>query len=266
MNPQPTPSTPIPLSSGPTGTAAWPRPARRLAAGRGTSWWSEGWRVFTAAPALWIGMIVVMVIIILLLNLVPFLGMIAQAILWPMFTGGLLLGCHALAQGKPLTFNHLFAGFKDGHAGPLAILGLIGLAISTVLMLVVMMLGFGAAGMTGAGLYAFSDPSTALGSAWAGAGLAVLLAMLVLLVAGALLWMAWFFAGPLVVLNGAAPLDALKASFRASRANLGALSLFVLVFIALAMVASIPLGLGWLVLGPVAVGASYAAWREVFGA
>jgi uncharacterized membrane protein len=77
--------------------------------------------------------------------------------------------------------------------------------------------------------------------------------------------MAWWFASPLVALDGAAPLDSLRASFVASWKNPGALTIFGLIYLVLALVASIPFGLGWLVLGPVAIGANYASWREVFG-
>ena len=85
------------------------------------------------------------------------------------------------------------------------------------------------------------------------------------LLAFALFLMAWWFAVPLVALNGAKPLDALKASFAASWANVGALLVYGLIFLVLAILASIPMGLGWLVLAPVATGASFASWREVFG-
>ncbi len=48
------------------------------------------------------------------------------------------------------------------------------------------------------------------------------------------------------------------------RLGLWLLAVFVVIFVVLAILASIPFALGWLVLAPVAVGASYAAWREVF--
>jgi hypothetical protein len=39
-----------------------------------------------------------------------------------------------------------------------------------------------------------------------------------------------------------------------------------LIFMGLAIVASIPFLLGWLVLGPVIAGSWYASWRETFDA
>src|SRR5687768_14816999 len=86
----------------PAAAPGWPRAPRSLDAGRGAAWWGEGWRVFTASPALWIGIIVVMVVIAIVLNYIWIIGNVAQALLWPVFIGGVLLGCHALAVGRPL--------------------------------------------------------------------------------------------------------------------------------------------------------------------
>jgi uncharacterized membrane protein len=139
------------------------------------------------------------------------------------------------------------------------------LAFGVVVALVIGVLMFGAAGtalMTGA---MSGSPDAWVGTAMAGMGAAAFIGALVGLVAAVLFFMAWWFAPALVTLNGAPPIDALQASFRASAANIGAQLVFGLIFIGLAIVASIPFGLGWLVLGPMAIGASYASWREVYG-
>ena len=52
----------------------------------------------------------------------------------------------------------------------------------------------------------------------------------------------------------------------ASLRSLPAMAVYGLIFIGLAIVASIPFGLGWLVLGPVMAGSWYASWRETFDA
>jgi uncharacterized membrane protein len=257
--------TPTPSTRPPTAAPGWPRQPRSLDAGRGAAWWGEGWRVFTAAPALWIGMVVVIVLIAIALNFIPIVGSVAQALLWPVFTGGILLGCHALAQGKPLEFAHLFAGFQDGRAGPLLILGLVAFVVSLAFALVIMMLVFGAMGFSGMTGLMTGDPTVAMGSALAGMGIAALLAVPIALIGYGLFLMAWWFAPALVTLNRADALAALKVSFDASWKNLGALFVFGLIFIGLAIVASIPFGLGWLVLLPVMFGGLYASWREVFG-
>ena len=259
------PASPAPTTRPAAAAPGWPRAPRSLAAGRGAAWWGEGWRIFTAAPLLWIGMIVVMVLIAIVLNFIPFLGYIAQSLLWPVFIGGVLLGCHALALGRPLEFSHVFSGFQEGRAGPLVILGLIAFVASLVFVLAIMMLVFGAIGFSGMAGLMTGDPTLAMGSAFAGMGIAALFAVPIALIAYGLFLMAWWFAPALVILNRADTFAALKASFDASWKNLGALAVFGLIFIGLAIAASIPFALGWLVLLPVMFGGLYASWREVFG-
>jgi len=58
--------------------------------------------------------------------------------------------------------------------------------------------------------------------------------------------------------------EALKASLSACWANLGALAVYGLLWIAFAIIASIPLGLGWLVLAPLMVLSTYAAYQDLF--
>ena len=62
-----------------------------------------------------------------------------------------------------------------------------------------------------------------------------------------------------------APQAALWLSFRANLTNIGAMLIYGLLLIVLALLASIPLGLGWFVLGPMMAGSWYATWRDVFG-
>ena len=264
----PLPGTATSTSTPPVRTSAapgWPRTPRQLAAGRGAAWWSEGWRVFTAAPLLWVGMVVVLFVIAIVLNFVPLVGALVQGVLWPVFFGGLLLGCHALVQGRPLEFAHLFAGFGEGRTVPLVIVGVIALIASLVLAAVVGMLVFGAAGMSGMAGLVSGDPDVAMGSAMAGLGAAAIFAVPIAIVGWVLFMMAWWFAPALVALNRADAIEAIKASFAASWKNIGALVVFLLILLGLAIVASIPFGLGWLVLAPVATGAMFASWREVFG-
>ena len=255
------------LSTAPPGAAvaAWPRAPRSLSAGRGAAWWSEGWRVFMAAPLLWIGMLVVLVIIMFALNFIPIVGQIAGVLLWPIWYGGLMLGCHALATGRPLTFSHLFAGFTEGRALPLMLLGVIYGVVSFVLLAIVMFIALGSLGFAGFAAMFTGDPMAMANAMGAGMGIATLVAVLVGIVFGVMFVMGWWFAPSLVALNRADAMSAVTASFGASMRNFGAIIVAMLIFLVLAVLASIPFGLGWLVLGPVAIGTYYASWREVFG-
>jgi len=67
------------------------------------------------------------------------------------------------------------------------------------------------------------------------------------------------------VLNGEEPMAALQKSFAACLTNFMPFLIYGLIYIGLAIVASIPLALGWLVLAPMIAGSCYASWRQIFG-
>jgi uncharacterized membrane protein len=238
---------------------------RHLPAGEGAGWWTESWRIFCAAPGIWVGVFVLFVVISVALVTVPLVGSLVHTVLMPVFTGGLMLGCHALARGEPLRIGHLFEGFQGSRFAPLCLLGLLWLAILfvvAIVMVATVFLSLGASGL--AALMDFGAAQLdyqALVSAGAAMFVVGLIAILVFL----LVAMAYWFAPALVVLNGEAPVAALQKSFAASWRNLGAFLLYGLIYIGLAIVATIPFGLGWLVLGPMFAGSCYAGWRTIFG-
>ena len=263
-----------PTDPGPAPADQGPAPAPRLLqAGEGAAWWSEGWRIFCAAPLPWIGILVVFVVISIALSFIPVVGRPVYVVLTPVFAGGVMLGCHALARGEPLTIGHLFECFRGPRFQPLLMLGLVSLAImfaTAVFAAGTIFLALGASGL--AGIVRILDTAdvasvdfVALAQLVASAGLAILLVLLVVLTVMLLVATAYWFAPALVALNGEAPLSALSKSFSASWHNLGAFLLYGLVYIGLAIAATIPAGLGWLVLGPMLAGSCYAGWRTIFG-
>jgi uncharacterized membrane protein len=76
--------------------------------------------------------------------------------------------------------------------------------------------------------------------------------------------MAVWFAPALVVLRGAEPWEAMKLSFDGSLKNIVPFLIYGIVWIVLAIVATIPILLGWLVLGPVTVASIYASYCDIF--
>jgi len=239
------------------------RAPRRLDAGEGASFWSEAWRIFSAAPLVWMAIAVAYFVISIVLYLIPVVGSIAQSVLTPVFLGGVMVGCDALARGEPLRFEHLFAGFDKGRLGPLAIVGLVLLAIFIVFGIVMAAGVFATIGMSGLGaLMDYGNPAAIAGAA--GVGVFVLVALG--LIGAVLIFMAFWFAPALVVLDGMEPIAAIKRSFEGSLVNVLPFLVYDLIYIGLAIVASIPFGLGWLVLGPMVAGSFYSSWRRVFRA
>ena len=256
------PAYTLPSATTPSGSAPEPR---QLAAGHGAAWWGESWRIFCAAPAVWIGIFVLFIVVSIALVLVPLIGSLVHTVLLPVMAGGVMLGCDALARGEPLRIGHLFEGFQGGRFAPLCLLGLLWLAILFVVAIVMVATVFLTLGASG--LAALMDfGGTALDyAALASAGVAVFVVAMIALLIALLVAMAYWFAPALVVLNGEQPVAALRKSFAASTRNLGAFLLYGLIYIGLAIVATIPMGLGWLVLGPMLVGSCYAGWRTIFG-
>ena len=58
--------------------------------------------------------------------------------------------------------------------------------------------------------------------------------------------------------------DSSKWSFFACLKNIGSFLIYGIVWMLLAIVATIPLGLGWLVLGPMTIASVYTAYRDIF--
>lgn len=255
----PTPAPVAPASA--NGVAPTPR---QLPAGAGAGWWGESWRIFCAAPIVWIGILVLFAILSIALVLIPLIGSVAHTILTPVFAGGAMLGCHALARGEPLRIGHLFAGFQGGRLAPLCVLGLLWLVaiiVMSIVMVLTVLLTLGAPGL--AALMQFGSPTFDY-MALASAGVALLIVVFVGMIGAVLVAMAYWFAPALVVLDGEPPIAALKKSFAASLTNVAAFLVYGLIYIGLAIVASIPVGLGWLVLGPMVAGSCYASWRTIF--
>ncbi|HTI48386.1 MAG TPA: BPSS1780 family membrane protein [Casimicrobiaceae bacterium] len=252
-----------PQSSVPPVSATAPEP-RHLASGYGASWWGEGWRIFAAAPGTWIGITLILLVLMFLMVIVPIIGHIAQTLLLPVFAGGVILGCHALARGEPLRVGHLFDGFGSGRFGALIVLGLVMLAAGIVLSVICAMIVVLAVGFGGFAALASLDPTNLDLRVLTSLGVGFLIVFLVALIGVALIAMAYWFAPALVVLNNEEPLRALSKSFVASWRNLGAMAIYGIIYIGLAIVATIPLGLGWLVLAPMLIGSCYAGWRTIF--
>jgi uncharacterized membrane protein len=67
-----------------------------------------------------------------------------------------------------------------------------------------------------------------------------------------------------VVFHGQSAAQAMKASFVACLKNIVPFLVYGVLTFLLAILASIPFGLGWLVLGPVLAGSLYAGYRDIF--
>lgn len=233
-------------------------PGRVVPAGEGVTWIGEGWRLFVRAPLMWILSLLVLFVIFIVLGFIPVLGQIATFFLKPIFFAGYMVACHSLAEGGEFELEHLFVGFRE-RLGSLVILGLIVFIAFAAIFAVTV----GFIGVT-VGLSMLTRGAEDMAMAFAASALYIAIALLIMLALMIPLLMAYWFAPALIVLNGVAPWEALKASFGASLRNFVPFLVYGIVMALAAIVAVIPLGLGMLVWVPVAIASTYAAYRAIF--
>jgi uncharacterized membrane protein len=222
--------------------------------GHGWRWIAEGWDLFKRQPGLWIGMVLLLFVIMIGTALIPFLGGLFMPLFGPVFAAGIVIGCKALDRGEELELGHLFAGFRE-RTGTLVGVGAIYLGASLVVMLVVgLSMGVGMSAMMGQG-----DPQQV-----AAMGLTMALSMLIVFALLLPVIMMIWFAAPLVVFHDYAAWEAMKGSFSGCLKNILPFLWYSVVFMLLAVLASLPLMLGWLALGPVLAASLYTAYRDVY--
>ena len=230
---------------------------RGVPAGRGWQWIADAWDFTADQRWTFVGVFVLFVIVQIVAQFVPLIGPIAVSLFSPVLLGGLLIGFDAVRRGESLEVGHLIAGFQR-HTGKLVGLGALSLAFG-ILAGIVMILIVGPSFLPVLVGGAEPAPEEVLGII-----VPLLLAVLVIMALSIPLTMAMLFATPLIVFNDAPVGAALKASFGACLKNILSFLVWSLAILILAILASIPLFLGWLLLGPVMMVSLYLAYRDIF--
>ena len=233
---------------------------QRLQAIQGWQWIKQGYALFMKAPLLWVVILLICFFAVAGLSAVPVVGEPLASLLLPVVLVGLMTGCRALEHGEELELAHLFSGFRQ-HTAQLVTLGGIALVGQFLIFGVMMMVG----GATLVSILMSGQPvedPEIIRQAVSGAGIAILLGITLFSV----LLMTMQFAPMLVYFHNATPLEAMKLSLRAFIGNIGAMSVYGVTFMFLAILASIPMMLGWLVLMPIVFTSLYACYRNIFPA
>jgi uncharacterized membrane protein len=229
---------------------------RHVPAGHGWKWIVEGWALFMRAPGLWIVIAAIYLVIWLAVISVPGLGALVSPVLCTLFAGGLALGCRTLDEGGEFKIEQLFAGFQQ-RPGTLIAAGLLYLAaLFTITLVCALVVGFK--------VYAIVSAAPVGGEALVELVLLGALAMLVWVVLALPVVMAIWFAPALVVFRHLGALQAMKASFVGCLRNFVPLVVYGLVLLVPAVIATLPAALGWLILGPLVVASTYAAYKDIY--
>ncbi|CAG4884173.1 conserved membrane protein of unknown function [Georgfuchsia toluolica] len=231
-----------------------------------TAWLSGGWKLFMAAPAVWIAIGVVFAVIHVLLGLVPALGIVAHMLLLPVLAAGLLEASRIAESGAVPPFEALFAGFRH-CTGNLVMVGLLtlgALAAIGAIAFVIVFIGGGTGAFSA--LMHIADADAAATTSGASIGLAlgsILLAFLVTLSLLPPLIMALWFAPALVFFDGMMPLAAMKNSLKACLHNWLSITIYgILAFVLMCIVAITVVGL--LVVVPLVATSLYLSYRDIF--
>lgn len=225
---------------------------REVPAGAAVEWFGAAWNLVTADMGMWILVFVLLMVGLVVLSCVPF----GTNLLMPVLTAGIALGCDAQRRGEPLSVECLFAGFKSPHVMQLVFLGLLTMLVTLGAMLVVMPVMFGGMALLGGLQEGGGDPVTAL--------LFPVLVFIVILAVVVPLTMATIFSPMLVVFRGMPAWDAMLLSLRACLRNIGALIVWMLLGMLVAVLATLPLLLGWFVAFPLFMATNYVAYRDLF--
>lgn len=228
-------------------------------AGKGLAWFGAGWQIFMRNPGMWVVGVILLLVMAAVLHLVPVLGPLLFTLLLPGLVGGMLHAARELAEGREMDISQFFIAFRENDMrNATLVLGAVLIGANILFMFLALVLAGGGMGMVGM-MHGGNEHLLA-----AGFGIGMLLALLLMMVVGTLLTMALLYAVPLVMFAAAKPAAAMKSSFTACLVNILPLLLFSVVYLVLALVAALPLGLGFLILLPVTFGAIYASYRDIY--
>ena len=239
--------------------------SQSIDAGRAVVWYSFGWLTFMANPVVWVVMMLIIFVMTLILQIIPLVGPVVLALILPALTGGLMYGVKQAEHGRIIKISHLFKPLTDEHSRvPMVVLGAVLLGFSILLFIAAALIIGGSAGIGIFGGNANDANHTMVAIGAMGIGMAL---MLVLALAyGLVTFAALAFAVPMVLFNGVSPVAAVKSSIGASIKNTVPLAVFLVIYFVLAVIAAIPMLLGFLVLAPVTVAALYASYRDIYPA
>ena len=201
---------------------------------------------------------IVLVVIMIVVSIIPFGSFLFNLIVFA-FIGGLMVGCREADQGGEFNVSHLFAGFSDNF-GQYVLLGVIysfGVLVIVILMLILMIVMLGGMGF-------LTDIQNGQIDNLLQYTATILIVALVALLLYLPLIMAFWFAPALVALGNIGAFDAMKKSFAGCLVNVIPYLVYGIVGLVLSLLATIPLGLGWLILCPMLVASIYLSYRDIF--
>jgi uncharacterized membrane protein len=247
---------------------------RSVTPARGWAWIAGGFVLFLRSPLQWIVLLLILFAAKSLLSAFPVkllaaLFSVVAMLLMPVFMAGLMDGCRALEEGRPLKVGHLAQGFRR-NAANLVTLGGIYLVGNLIIVMIIFSIGGEAIAAMASTLAKHSTITPEIRGQMQEATATVARAVLVGAALSLPLLMALYFAPVLAYFDGARPLQALKLSLLACLKNMLPMLVYGLVLLA-ALLVLVPIGirfrefdLGLWLIAPVLIPSIYVSYRDIF--
>jgi hypothetical protein len=221
---------------------------KTVSATRGVDWFKQGWTLFSKDMVNWVLMALVAGVGIFLLNFLPIIGQIVMCLLIPAVLGGFLYAAQQASNGAPVKLEYLWVVLQDAKKrNPFLVLGgILFAAVVTVGIISVAFVGDSLLMGAKSGL-----PGFGFGG------------MLFMLVVGFVFFVLFYYTPALMLFHDLSLFDALKACASMASTQVVPLLVFFLIYVVLGFIASIPFGLGMLVLFPVVIAAIYVSCMEL---
>ena len=240
-------------------------------ASRGMDWLIDSFTIFSKNWLAWGGVTIFLLILGLLSNIVPVVGPIVLQLIFPVFVGGLMLGCRTADKGDDFAFTLLFSGF-NGNLIQLLVIGVVHLLGILVILVICGVMFIATLG----GMEAMQEMVTSIKKAAAENDInriievmgpfaqSILLVELIGLALYLPLLILVWFAPALIVLKNMNAITAMKDSFIGCLKNMFSFLVYGVIGLIFTLVATIPLGLGWLVFMPMIIISIYLAYKDIF--
>ena len=225
---------------------------RTVPIGRCGLWISASFRQFFQRPWKWIGTLFLLFVISGVISLIPYTN-IVNGILWPIVTGGIAYALDEQRRTRTFSLGNVFAGFNRALV-PLAVIGAVG-TLSYIVMFAVFFVMVGREAATDV-VFGTRTMQGIPPNFWS--------ALMVSIIAGLPISAATYFAAPLIMLHGVAPVRALRMSMFGFLRNIVPLILFGVLMLVIITLSMLPLLLGLFVTLPTIGLAFYPIYRDIF--
>ena len=224
------------------------RAPHAVAVARAFAWFEEAMRLFKRAPLIWCVLGFVVIAAELLLQLIPGVGAAIAKVVVPVIECGLLIGAVAVDRGAPLSIRVAVAAFGARAAALAAIV------VSALLIFGVEALA--AYNFAGVNLLEAGTDEPMLGMA----------ALAVIFAAGTVVSLPLLFVPFAALFDDASFIRAFASSIHAFALNVLPLLVFGALSLVLVLIGLLCFGFGLIAVIPLVSAASYAAWKDIYGA